>query len=103
MKTNIGENWCSIEIYNEYLKKITNLLTQINTVEKMQYKAEMELQMLEDKKEDSSRGKYEKRLISTKAQCEERLRDMLEELSLVQNLKEDLENKLPILRGKDCN
>ena len=46
MERTIGERWCKVEIYNEYLKKIPNLLGQINTVEKMQMKAEMELQML---------------------------------------------------------
>lgn len=34
MEMMIGEKWCKIEIYNEYLKKIPSLLCQINTVEK---------------------------------------------------------------------
>ena len=34
MEQMIGEKWCKVEIYNEYLKKIPSLLTQINTVEK---------------------------------------------------------------------
>ena len=36
MNENIGDLWCKIEIYNEYLKKITALLMQVQTVEKMQ-------------------------------------------------------------------
>lgn len=100
MKENIGEFWCKIEIYNEYLKKIAALLTQIHTVEKMQAKAEMELTMLESKVNDNSKELYQNRLISTMQQCEERLHEMLEELSLVQKLKEDLERNLPLLRSK---
>lgn len=100
MKENIGELWCQIEIYNEYLKKIVALLTQIHTVEKMKAKAEIELAMLEDKVDDNSKAQYYDRLTSTKQQCEERLQDMLEELSLVQKLKEDLEQELPLLRSK---
>ena len=100
MKENIGDLWCKIEIYNEYLKKIAALLVQIQTVEKMQAKAETELAMLSGKTDDSSKAQYESRLTSTRQQCEERLRDMLEELSLVQKLKEDLEQELPLLRSK---
>ena len=99
MREKIGETWCQIEIYNEYLKKIAELLTQIHTVEKMQYKAETELAMLEDQKDDSSKIQYQNRLLSTKEQCEERLSDMLEQLSLVQALKEELEREVPLLRS----
>lgn len=100
MKAQIGETWCKIEIYNEYLKKIAALLTQINTVEKMQCKAEQELAMLQTKNADSSKEKYQQRLLSTQAQCEQRLKEMLEELSLIQAMKEELENTLPILKSK---
>ena len=100
MKENIGKTWCQIEIYNEYLKKIAALLPQINTVEKMQLKAETELAMLENKADDHSRELYRNRLISIQNNCEERLRDMLEELSLVQKLKEDLEEQIPLLRSR---
>ena len=99
MREKIGETWCQIEIYNEYLRKIAELLTQIHTVEKMQYKAETELAMLEDQKDDSSKIQYQNRLLSTKEQCEERLSDMLEQLSLVQALKEELEREVPLLRS----
>ena len=99
MREKIGETWCQIEIYNEYLRKIAELLTQIHTVEKMQYKAETELAMLEDQKDDSSKIQYQNRLLSTKEQCEARLSDMLEQLSLVQALKEELEREVPLLRS----
>ena len=100
LKENIGQTWCQIEIYNEYLKKIADLLSQIYTVEKMKSKAEIELVMLENKKEDHSKELYQKRLTSIKSQCEERISDMLEQLSLVQKLKEDLENTVPILKSR---
>lgn len=99
MREKIGETWCQIEIYNEYLRKIAELLTQIHTVEKMQYKAETELAMLKDQKDDSSKMQYQNRLLSTKEQCEARLSDMLEQLSLVQALKEELEREVPLLRS----
>ena len=98
MEMMIGEKWCKIEIYNEYLKKIPSLLCQINTVEKMQEKAEIELSMLESIPEDESKKQY--RLLSTKDQCQQRLKDMCEELRLVQTLKEQLEQELDILRTK---
>lgn len=100
MKENMGQIWCQIEIYNEYLKKIVSLLTQIHTVEKMQEKAEIELVMLENQKEDSSKAQYQDRLLSTVKQCEKRLGDMLEELSLIQKLKEELEKKVPLLKSR---
>ena len=100
MKENIGQIWCQIEIYNEYLKKISALLSQIQTVEKMKIKAETELKMLEDKTEDHSKELYQNRLTSIKKQCEERMEDMLEQLSLVQKLKEDLENSVPLLKSR---
>ena len=95
----IGENICQIEIYNEYLRKIISLLTQISTVEKMKFKADRELEMLLSKKADESRKKYEARLLSTKKQCDERLFDMLEQLNLIESLKEELEENIPLLKS----
>ena len=97
MDKKIGETWCQVEIYNEYLKKIASLLTQINTVEKMQYKAKTELTMLEIKPDNDSKAQYQTRLLSTQQQCQQRMEEMLEELKLVQALKKQLEEKLPIL------
>ena len=100
MKEQIGKTWCQIEIYNEYLKKISSLLSQIHTVEKMEQKAKIELSMLKDKKEDHSKACYQNRLSSIIKQCEERHLDMLEELSLIQKLKEELEDNVPLLKSK---
>ena len=97
MDQKIGETWCQVEIYNEYLKKIASLLTQINTVEQMQYKAQKELEMLQTKPDNNSRTQYQNRLLSTQEQCDQRLKDMMEELALVQAMKKQLENELPIL------
>ena len=43
---NTKEEQCRMEVYNEYLKKIPQLLTQLETVETMYEKALMELEML---------------------------------------------------------
>ena len=94
----IGEKWSKIEIYNEYLKKIPNLLSQINTVEKMQLKAQTELEMLKKEEDNFSRQQYQARLLSTMEQCGVRLQEMTEELRLIQGLKEQLEAELGILR-----
>lgn len=66
----------------------------------MQEKAEIELSMLESIPEDENKKQYRARLLSTKDQCQQRLKDMCEELRLVQTLKEQLEQELDILRTK---
>ena len=43
---NTQQERCRMEVYNEYLKKIPQLLTQLEAVEKMYEKALMEEQML---------------------------------------------------------
>lgn len=96
----LGEKWCQVEIYNEYLKKIAALLCQINTVEQMEEKAKMELDMLKQRDENDSKRQYLDRLVSTQKQCKLRLQQMWEELRLIQGLKEQLEAELPFLRGK---
>ncbi len=101
METMIGEKWCKVEIYNEYLKKIASLLHQINTVEQMLQKAEIELQMFKDDADTISSKQYQERLHSTKTQCERRLSEMKEELCLIQALKEQLENELDFLHSKN--
>ena len=98
MSMMIGEKWSKIEIYNEYLKKIPNLLSQINTVEKMQLKAQTELEMLKKEEDNFSRQQYQARLLSTMEQCGVRLQEVTEELRLIQGLKEQLESELEILR-----
>lgn len=91
---------CKVEIYNEYLKKIPSLLSQINTVEKMQRKAETELQMLQKEPDSFSRQQYQARLESTREQCAQRLGEMKEELNLILGLKELLEQELHLRAGE---
>lgn len=100
METMFGEKWCKVEIYNEYLKKIPSLLSQINTVEKMQLKAETELQMLQKEPDNFSRQQYQARLVSTQEQCIQRLGEMKEELNLILGLKEQLEQELHLRAGE---
>ncbi len=100
METMFGEKWCKVEIYNEYLKKIPSLLSQINTVEKMQRKAETELQMLQKEPDSFSRQQYQARLESTREQCAQRLGEMKEELNLILGLKEQLEQELHLRAGE---
>ena len=69
-----------IEVYSEYLKKIPDLLKQLETVEKMYQKAILEEKMLlenEDIKNNDNVSKelYCERLASIKKQCEERARE----------------------------
>lgn len=96
----LGKKWCQVEIYNEYLKKIAALLCQINTVEQMEEKAKLELDMLKQRDENDSKRQYLDRLISTQKQCKLRLQQMWEELRLIQGLKEQLEAELPFLKSK---
>ena len=100
MEMMFGERWCKVEIYNEYLKKIPSLLSQINTVEKMQRKAETELQMLQKEPDSFSRQQYQARLESTREQCAQRLGEMKEELNLILGLKEQLEQELHLRAGE---
>ena len=46
---NTQEERCRMEVYNEYLRKIPQLLTQLEAVEKMYEKAVLEEKMLKDK------------------------------------------------------
>ena len=46
---NTQEERCRMEVYNEYLRKIPQLLTQLEAVEKMYEKAVLEEQMLKTK------------------------------------------------------
>ena len=100
MEMMFGERWCKVEIYNEYLKKIPSLLSQINTVEKMQRTAETELQMLQKEPDSFSRQQYQARLESTREQCAQRLGEMKEELNLILGLKEQLEQELHLRAGE---
>ena len=60
-----------LEVYGEYLKKIPELLKQLETVEKMYQKAVLEEAMLKDKPLDNhSVQLYAERLHRIKEQCE---------------------------------
>ena len=83
---------CRIEVYNEYLKKIPQLLQQLQTVETMYEKACMEEKMLaEGAKNDHSTQLYTQRLASTRKQCEIRSADLQEQLRLIFELKGKIE------------
>lgn len=83
---------CRIEVYNEYLKKIPQLLQQLQTVETMYEKACMEEKMLaEGAKNDHSTQLYTQRLASTRKQCEIRSADLREQLRLIFELKGKIE------------
>ena len=92
-----------IEVYSEYLKKIPDLLKQLETVEKMYQKAILEEKMLlknEDIKNNDNVSKelYCERLASIKKQCEERARDIKEQSQLIFRLKAQIENESDVLK-----
>lgn len=81
-----------IEVYNEYLKKIPELLKQLETVEKMYQKAILEEAMLEEKdRSDHSVLLYSDRLNHIKQQCEERSADIRQQCHLIFELKAQIE------------
>lgn len=91
-----NETLCKMEIYNEYLKKIPQLFKQIEIVEKMMCKADIERQMLKDCDEKIlSVQKYNETLQGIQNQCKERRRDLKEELNLIMHLKSQIEKDLP--------
>ena len=74
---NTQEERCRMEVYNEYLKKIPELLVQLETVEKMYEKALLEEKMLQEKDaENVSVNLYSERIARIKRQCEERAADI---------------------------
>lgn len=81
-----------IEIYNEYLKKIPELLKQLETVENMYQKAVLEESMLKEKDmEDRSVMLYAERLKRIIRQCEERALDIRQQCRLIFELKAQIE------------
>ena len=96
---NTQEERCRMEVYNEYLKKIPQLLVQLETVEKMYAKAEMEEAMLQSKDpEDPSTRLYARRLAGTKEQCILRSEDIRNQLRLIFALKAQIEEESQALR-----
>lgn len=88
-----------IEVYNEYLKKIPDLLKQLDTVEKMYQKALLEEKMMEDKDSaELSVALYNERLARNREQCEKRAADIREQLKLIFALKAQIEAESSVLR-----
>ena len=88
-----------MEVYSEYLKKIPELLKQLETVEKMYQKAVMEEKLLQaEEKDNYSVEIYSERLARIKKQCEERSADIKEQCKLILKLKEQIENESDVLK-----
>jgi hypothetical protein len=96
---NTQEERCRMEVYNEYLRKIPQLLTQLEAVEKMYEKAVLEEKMLKDKdSDDHSVQLYAQRLQSTREQCVTRMADIRQQCSLIFELKAQIENESSALK-----
>jgi len=96
---NTQEERCRMEVYNEYLRKIPQLLTQLEAVEKMYEKAVMEEGMLKGKDPDErSVSLYADRLARTKDQCRARSEDIRQQLRLIFALKQQIETESGALR-----
>lgn len=96
---NNQEERCRMEVYNEYLRKIPQLLTQLEAVEKMYEKALLEEKMLENKDpEDHSVRLYAQRLASTREQCEARMADIRQQCRLIFALKAQIEAESNAIR-----
>jgi len=97
---NCEEERCRIQVYNEYLKKIPQLLQQLETVETMYEKAVMEETMLPAcGPENQSAELYAQRLSRTKAQCIARAADIRQQCRLIFALKEQIEQESTALRA----
>ena len=96
---NTQEERCRMEVYNEYLKKLPQLLVQLESVEKMYEKALLELEMLKDKDpHDHSVALYADRLERTKEQCLTRMADIRSQAHLIFRLKAQIEQECTALR-----
>lgn len=94
------EERCRIQVYNEYLKKLPQLLQQLETVETMYEKAVMEEAMLPKcGPESRSSELYAQRLARTKEQCVIRAADIRQQCRLIFSLKEQIEQESPALRA----
>jgi len=90
---------CRMEVYSEYLRKLPQLLQQLETVEKMYEKAVLEEAMLADRDpSERSTALYSDRLHRTKEQCLTRAEDIRQQLRLIFSLKEQLETESAALR-----
>ena len=97
---NTKEEQCRMEVYNEYLKKIPQLLVQLQTVETMYEKAVLEEGMLASKDpDDHSVALYAKRLEATRHQCQARAADIHNQLKLIFALKKQIEEESSALQA----
>ena len=97
---NTQEERCRMEVYNEYLRKIPQLLTQLETVEKMYEKAVLEEAMLESKDHaDHSIALYADRLARTREQCLTRMADIRQQCRLIFQLKAQIEAESTALQA----
>ena len=97
---NSREERCRIQVYSEYLKKIPQLLQQLETVETMYEKAVMEEKMLpECGPEDRSSKLYRDRLARTKEQCQVRAADIRQQCRLILALKKQIEDESSVLQA----
>ena len=89
-----------VEVYNEYLRKIPELLKQLDTVEKMYQKALLEEEMLKGKEENNhSVILYHERLERIKKQCEERSADIRQQCRLIFELKDQIAKESSALKA----
>ena len=97
---NTQEERCRMEVYNEYLRKIPQLLSQLETVEKMYEKAVLEEAMLISKDPgDHSVALYADRLARTKEQCLVRMADIRQQCRLIFQLKGQIERESTALQA----
>ena len=97
---NTQQERCRMEVYSEYLRKLPELLKQLETVEKMYEKAELEEAMLLDKDpSDHSVTLYADRLARTKEQCEVRAADIRQQCRLIFALKAEIEAESTALQA----
>ena len=100
MLLNTQKERCRMEVYNEYLKKIPQLLQQLETVETMYEKAVMEEKMLPDcGPENRSSELYAQRLARTKEQCLLRAADIRQQCRLIFALKAQIEQESAALQA----
>ena len=97
---NSQEEWCRIQVYNEYLRKIPQLLEQLEAVETMYEKALMEEAMLPDCGDDNKSSElYADRLARTKEQCILRAADIRQQCRLIFDLKAQIEKESKALKA----
>lgn len=95
---NTQEECQRLEVYGEYLKKIPDLLKQLETVEKMYQKAVLEEEMLKNKPlNNHSVQLYAERLRRIKEQCEARSADIHQQCTLILELKAQIEAESSVL------